>query len=143
MKKAVVTLITASKLTSQQKKTVLDALEQKLGSVEIEEVVDPTLIGGLKIKLGNQEFDASLSGKLERLETQVSEVIVTTAVELTSDQRQKLSKALEAKMGTSRISEVVDPTIIGGIKILVGSREIDSSIKGKLTKLKQQLSQTI
>lgn len=143
MKKAVVTLITASKLTSQQKRTVIEALEQKLGSVEVEEVVDPTLIGGLKIKLGNQEFDASLSGKLERLETQVSEVIVTTAVELTSDQRKKLTSAIEEKMGSSRISEVIDPSIIGGIKIIAGSREIDSSVKGKLTKLKQQLLQTV
>jgi F0F1-type ATP synthase delta subunit len=143
MKKAVVTLITASKLTSQQKNTVMEALEQKLGSVEIEEVVDPTLIGGLKIKIGNQEFDASLSGKLERLETQVAEVIVTTAVELTSEQRKKLTAAIEEKMGTNRISEVIDPSIIGGIKIIAGSREIDSSVKGKLNKLKQQLSRTV
>lgn len=143
MKKAVVTLITASNLTSQQKNTVMEALEQKLGSVEIEEVVDPTLIGGLKIKIGNQEFDASLSGKLERLETQVAEVIVTTAVELTSEQRKKLTAAIEEKMGTNRISEVIDPSIIGGIKIIAGSREIDSSVKGKLNKLKQQLSRTV
>lgn len=144
MKTAAVTVTTAVKLSSSQKKMVKEMLEQKLGKVEITEKVDAAMLGGLKINLGSQEFDASLSGKLEKLESQVDEVQVTTAVELSSAQRKKLSDALEKKFGASmKINEIVDPTILGGIRIVVGSKEIDASIKTKLDKLRQQLLQTI
>ena len=144
MKTAAVTVTTATKLSSAQKKMVREMLEQKLGKVEITEKVDAAMLGGLKISLGNQEFDASLSGKLEKLESQVDEVQVTTAVELSSAQRKKLSDALEKKFGASmKINEVVDPTILGGIRVVMGSKEIDASVKTKLDKLRQQLLQTI
>lgn len=144
MKTAAVTVTTATKLSSAQKKMVREMLEQKLGKVEITEKVDAAMLGGLKISLGNQEFDASLSGKLEKLESQVDEVQVTTAVELSSAQRKKLSDALEKKFGASmKINEVIDPTILGGIRVVMGSKEIDASVKTKLDKLRQQLLQTI
>ena len=143
MKKATVTVITATKLSSGQKKTVKDMLEQKLGTIELSEKVDPTMLGGLKIKLGDQEFDASLAGKLEKLESRTDQVQVTTAVELSADQRKKITAALEKKLGTTTITEVVDPSIIGGIRVIVGSTEVDASVKSKLEKLRQQLLQTI
>ena len=42
MKKTAVTLIRASKLSAEQKKAVVDSLDQKLGAVEIIEQVDPS-----------------------------------------------------------------------------------------------------
>jgi F0F1-type ATP synthase delta subunit len=143
MKKTVVTIITASNLSSSQKKEVLAELEQKLGSVELEEVVDPTVMGGLKIKLGNQEFDATVAGKLQRLESQVAEVVVTTAIELSSDQRAKIKKAVEERMGAIALVEQVDPTIIGGIRIVAGSKELDATVKGRLERLRSSLLQSI
>lgn len=143
MTKTVVTLVTATKLTTAQKNAVLLELEQKLGSVELEEVIDPTVMGGLKIKLGTQEFDATLAGKLQRLESQVPEVVVTTAIELTSDQRLKIKKAVEEKMGAIALVEEVDPSVIGGIKIVVGSKEMDATVKGRLERLRSSLSQSI
>lgn len=143
MKKTVVTLITAAKLSPQQKKVVTEMLEKKLGPVEIIEAVDPAIMGGLKIKLGNQEFDASVEGKLERLETQIPEVTVTTAIELTEEQRQKIKKAVIEKLGPISMREEIDPSVIGGIKILAGSKELDGTVKGKLERLRQQLLKTI
>lgn len=143
MKKTVVTLITATKLSPAQKRVVKEALDEKLGSVEVQETIDPSIIGGLKIKIGNQEFDASLAGKLERLESQVAEIVVTTAVELTPAQRKKIKDAVEQKMGAISITEEIDPSIIGGIRIVAGSRELDATVKGRLTKLREQLLQTI
>jgi F0F1-type ATP synthase delta subunit len=143
MKQTVVTLITATKLSADQKKQVLSELEPKLGSVELDEVVDPSVMGGLKIKLGNQEFDATLAGKLQRLESQVPEVQVITAIELSTDQRSKIKKALETKLGPIALIEKIDSSIIGGIRIIAGSREIDATVKGRLTRLKNTLSQTL
>lgn len=143
MTKTVVTLVTATKLSAAQKNAVLQELEQKLGSVELDEVVDPSVMGGLKIKLGTQEFDATLAGKLQRLESQVPEVVVTTAIELTSDQRSKIKKAVEEKMGAIALVEEVDPSVIGGIKIVAGSKEMDATVKGRLERLRSSLSQSI
>lgn len=143
MKKTVVTLITAAKLSPTQKKDVVAELEQKLGPIEIEHIIDPTVMGGLKIKLGSQEFDATVAGKLEKLEKQIPEVQVTTAIELTAEQRKKIKAAVEAKFGPSTLVEAVDPSIIGGIKIVTGSRELDGTIKGKLNRLRNQILQTI
>lgn len=36
--------------------------------VRIENIVDPTLLGGLKVAIGDTIYDGSLAGKLERLE---------------------------------------------------------------------------
>ena len=143
MKKTAVTLITASKLSAEQKKAVVDSLDQKLGAVEIIEQVDPSVMGGLRIKIGSQEFDATIAGKLERLEVQVPEVRVTTAVELTDDQRSKIETAVEEKMGSALIVEEVNPSIIGGIRIVAGSKELDATVKGRLNRLRATLLQTI
>lgn len=143
MRKTIVTLITAAKLTADQKKAVVSELEQKLGSIELDEVVDSSVMGGLKIKLGNQEFDATLAGKLERLESQIPEVTITTAIELSADQRLKIKKALEEKMGAIAMKENVDPTVIGGIRIVANSKEIDATIQGRLARLKNSLLQSI
>ena len=36
--------------------------------IRIENIVDPTLLGGLKVAIGDMIYDGSLAGKLERLE---------------------------------------------------------------------------
>jgi F0F1-type ATP synthase delta subunit len=143
MKKPVVTITTATKLTATQKKHVREELEQKMGAVTIEEVIDPTVIGGLKITIGNQEFDATVAGKLEKLESHLPVVSVITAIELTAAQRQKIKDSVESKLGPVTITEVVDPSIIGGIRIVAGSKEVDATVKGRLDRLKQQLLHTL
>lgn len=143
MKKTVVTLITATKLSAEQKKAVVAELEQKLGSIELQEEVDPNVMGGLKIKLGKQEFDATVAGKLQRLESQVPQVTITTAIELTNTQRETIQHSLEAKLGPVTLSEQVDPKVIGGIKIVTGSKELDATVKGRLERLRNSLLQSI
>jgi F0F1-type ATP synthase delta subunit len=143
MKKTAVTLITATKLSAEQKQAVIESLDQKLGGVEIVEEVDPSVMGGLRIRIGSQEFDATIAGKLERLETQVPEVLVTTAIELTEDQRAKIKAAVEEKIGSALIVEEINPSIIGGIRIVAGSKELDATVKGRLNRLRTTLLQTI
>jgi F-type H+-transporting ATPase subunit delta len=62
---------------------------------------------------------------------------VTSAVKLTSGQLIGVQKALGQALGKEpEISAVVDPAILGGLKVKVGSRLFDASLKTKLDTLK-------
>ena len=59
---------TAIKLTAAQTKGVKAALAEALGrDPEITTRVDPSILGGMKIKVGSRLFDASLRAKLDSL----------------------------------------------------------------------------
>lgn len=62
---------------------------------------------------------------------------VTSAQKLTKDQVKDLKEALKAKIGKDVIlNESVDPSILGGLTVKVGSQMIDTSIRTKLNSLK-------
>jgi F-type H+-transporting ATPase subunit delta len=62
---------------------------------------------------------------------------VTTAIKLTAAQAKGVAKALAASLGQEpEITTIVDPAILGGIKVKVGSRLFDASLKTKLDSLK-------
>ena len=139
----VITITTAQKLDTAQLQELKKLVESKVGEAEYKQVVEPSVLGGLKITIGNQEFDATLSGKLKKLESQLTQVTVTTAVPLSEAQRKMISTALEQKVGSSQYTEVVDPSVIGGVKLLIGSTQYDATLKGRLQRLKELLLQTI
>ena len=57
-------------LSDQEKKALSEVFAKKVGrnSLRIENIVDNTLIGGIKLRIGNRIYDGSVSGKLARLE---------------------------------------------------------------------------
>jgi F-type H+-transporting ATPase subunit delta len=40
------------------------------------------------------------------------------------------------------VTEVVDPSLIGGLRLMMGDRRIDDSISGRLNTLARELSQS-
>jgi F-type H+-transporting ATPase subunit delta len=59
----------AGKLTKAQEDAVTAALRQAMGSkVTVETKVDPSLLGGLVVRVGSRMVDSSLKTKLHRLE---------------------------------------------------------------------------
>ena len=55
-------------LTAAQNKAIAAALRQALGKdPEIETRVDPSILGGIKVKVGSRLYDASLKSKLDQL----------------------------------------------------------------------------
>jgi F-type H+-transporting ATPase subunit delta len=62
---------------------------------------------------------------------------VTSAVPLTPEQRQQLETALRGVLGGAKVSidARVEPDILGGLVVKVGSRLFDSSIRSKLQRL--------
>ncbi len=62
---------------------------------------------------------------------------VTSAAPLTAAQVTELAAALKAKVGKAvTLTQHVDPSLIGGLVVKVGSQMIDSSLKTKLAAMK-------
>ena len=62
---------------------------------------------------------------------------VTSAAPLSAGQLKSLADTLKAKVGkTVTLTEHVDPSLIGGLVVKVGSQMIDSSLKTKLQAMK-------
>ena len=61
-------VVSAQALTAAQLKTIQTALRTSLGKdPELTARVDPTILGGLKVKVGSKLFDASLKTKLDQM----------------------------------------------------------------------------
>ena len=82
------------------------------------------------------DFDALM---LDYQDTE--QVTVTTAVPMTPDQLERLTSALQKKLGkTVRLTEHIDRSVLGGVIVQYGDTRIDNSVKYRLDALKAQLS---
>jgi len=62
---------------------------------------------------------------------------VMSAVALTDDQTEELKATLKAKTGRNvSLNARVDPSLLGGLVVKIGSRMVDSSVRTKLNNLK-------
>jgi len=65
---------------------------------------------------------------------------VTTAVELTNDEKQKLSQTLSSMVGKEiNLNLKVDPDIVGGFRARVGDRLIDGTLRSRFERLRQEI----
>lgn len=144
-KRLIVSIITAVPLDIKQRNILKSLITEKLGSeFEIKESVEPDHLGGIKLKIGNQDFDLTLSGKLKKIQTQTSMAEIVTAQQLTSAQKHKLQNGLAKKYGSSlMIKEVIDPKLIAGLIIRINGQEYDGSIATKLYKLQLQIKNNL
>ena len=68
-------------------------------------------------------------------------VALTTAVELSDEEARKLVKQIEEASGRKvEATRSVDPDLIGGIVLQVGSYRLDASVRGRLERLRQELA---
>ncbi|HXE16002.1 MAG TPA: F0F1 ATP synthase subunit delta [Stellaceae bacterium] len=62
-------VISATPLTEQQSAALTEALRKSAGAkLAIDQRIDPSLLGGLVVRLGSRMIDASLKSKLNRLQ---------------------------------------------------------------------------
>ncbi len=139
----IITVITAQELTKEQTAQVKKLLTERAGQAKVVFKTDPNILGGITIKIGDQSFDASLEGQLQRLQLTQDRCVITSAVPLSSEQYKTLAAAITEKHGSIAIDEVVDPSVIGGIKIVIGSKEYDRTLAGRLNQLKKQAYVTL
>lgn len=66
---------------------------------------------------------------------------VTVAAPLSAEQQARLARALERTAGrTVKITTVIDPSVIGGIRVQIADDVIDGSIRSRLDDLRTQLA---
>jgi F-type H+-transporting ATPase subunit delta len=129
------TLVASPKFDAEAKGAGLSAVAAKFGACE-------TTRKFLGLVAANRRANAlpTIIEAFERLAAARKGLVaakVTTATPLTPAQAKSLSATLAASLGREpRIETVVDPAILGGIKVRVGSRLYDASLKTKLDSLK-------
>jgi F-type H+-transporting ATPase subunit delta len=83
-----------------------------------------------------REFEA-----LVAQEQGILDVELTTAVELSQNDFDDLVARIGKASGRKvRASRAVDPDLVGGLVLQVGSRRLDASIRGRLDRLRQELT---
>lgn len=70
----VATVYSVRELTADEKQALKTSFAKRIGknTLEFVNIVDPTLLGGVKIRVGNTIYDGSISGKLQRIERKVT-----------------------------------------------------------------------
>lgn len=80
--------------------------------------------------------------KLFNAQNKVSNAIITTAVELTDIEKERLQHSLEIKTGNSVVLNCqIDSSIMGGILIEIEGKTIDASLRNQLLQVKDVISQ--
>ena len=83
-----------------------------------------------------REFDA-----LYAAEEQVLNVELATAYELSDDDAREIISQIEKSSGrTVEAKRSVEPDLIGGIVLKAGSLRVDSSVRGRLNRLRRELA---
>lgn len=67
------TVYTVRLLTATERETVSTAFAAKVGkrTLKINNIADSSILGGIKLQIGNRIYDGSVSGKLDRLSKQL------------------------------------------------------------------------
>jgi F-type H+-transporting ATPase subunit delta len=85
-----------------------------------------------------------IAREFERLAAAQEGVIraeLTTAVELSDAEAEKLLQQIEQASGQKvEATRSVDPALIGGMILQVGSRRLDASVRGRLERLRRELA---
>lgn len=122
---------------------ILEASEKKAAIVRLfEGQISPSFLNLLKLLADRQRIaflDAVLERSLElyRDQNQIALATVTSATPLNEEQASRLGDKVKDLAGTDRveINLQVDPSLIGGFVLSVGSKVIDASLAGQVRRL--------
>jgi ATP synthase F1 delta subunit len=83
-----------------------------------------------------REFDVLVAA-----EEKILNVELTTSYELSADEAAAIVRQIEQASGRRvEATRTVDPDLIGGLVLKAGSLEVDSSIRGRLDRLRRELA---
>lgn len=132
-----VTFLTHPKVSSEQKKSFLKEVLSNT-SIQVQNTI--------ALMNDRHRTDAIAAMATEFIELtnefkSVAEAQVYSVRPLTEAEREAISASFAEKVGkkTLRIENIVDRSILGGIKLRIGNRIFDGSVSGKLERLEQQL----
>jgi F-type H+-transporting ATPase subunit delta len=105
---------------------------------------EPENLAKLLVEADHVDAISDIAREYERLADEAAgrvSATVTTAVQLSSDERQDLATQLSKKLGGEvRVAVVVDPRILGGLKLQYGDHLVDASIATRLQQLRRRLA---
>ena len=118
------------------------ALEELLGGEE-ELVRNFLLLLAEKNRAGEIEEIAREFERLVAEEEGILDVELTTAVELSDEEARDVIEQIEKASGRKvEATRNVDPDLIGGLVLQVGSLRLDASVRGRLNRLRRDLKGT-
>jgi F-type H+-transporting ATPase subunit delta len=108
--------------------------------------INPFVLNTLMILIDRHREDqiADMADRFVELaneERGIAEAKVYSIRPLTDEEREAVSSSFAAKVGKKslRIENIVDTEILGGIKLRIGNRIFDGSLRGKLDRLERNL----
>ncbi len=107
---------------------------------------DPLVVNFLKLiaEKGRAAELGEIANELDTLvaaEERVLDVELTTAHELSDSEFEQIQKQIEKASGrTVQAERKVDPDLIGGIVLQAGSMRLDASVRGRLERLRHDLT---
>ncbi len=91
--------------------------------------------GGELAEIIDATIDRAAAGRNRRVAR------VRSAVELTGEQRSRLTEAIKASSGLDvEIQAIVDPSVVGGVITEIGDDVIDGSVRSRLQQMRAGLS---
>jgi F-type H+-transporting ATPase subunit delta len=83
-----------------------------------------------------REFERLVAAETGRLDLEL-----TTAVELSDEEAEQIVKRIEEASGRQvEAARKVDPELLGGVVLQVGSLRLDASLRGRLDRLRRDLA---
>lgn len=101
----------------------------------------------LLVQEGDLDLLADLPAALTEVATSRGQPVraeITSAVELSEEERDALRKALTQRYGDGLVFGFnVDPSLMGGLRVRVGDRLIDMSVASRLAALRESVSSVV
>jgi F-type H+-transporting ATPase subunit delta len=124
-------------------------LDQRLKASALEELLggDEALVRNFLLLLAEKnragEID-EIAREFDRLVAEaegILDVELTTAVELSDEEKRDVITQIEKASGRKvEATQRVDPDLIGGLVLQAGSLRLDASVRGRLERLRQELT---
>ena len=124
-------------------------LDQRARAAALEDVLTGSdeLLGNFLLVL----VDKGRTGQLEEIAREFERLVaehegivhaeLTTAVELSDEEARDLLARIEDSTGRKvEATRSVDPDLIGGIVLQIGSHRLDASVRGRLDRLRRELT---
>ncbi|MDN4524800.1 F0F1 ATP synthase subunit delta [Fictibacillus fluitans] len=134
-------LLNHPKISVEQKKQIV---KDSLGT-EISQPVLNTIL--LLIDRNRENIIAQMAGQFIELANEsrgIAEATVYSVRLLSQEERVRLEETFAKRVGKQhlRIENIIDQSLVGGMRIRIGNRIFDGSIRGKLERIERQLATT-
>jgi F-type H+-transporting ATPase subunit delta len=121
------------------------ATEQRMALVsDLFESGEATNLAKLLIESDRVRDVEAIEAEFQRLADEAGgrvRATVTTAVELSSNDRDRVAEELSRRLGKEvHLDVLVDPGILGGLKLQYGDRLVDASVATRLQQLRRRLA---